>query len=146
MVILLHQFRRQRLHLQAQFKPKPKSRKNSTEEVEEDKEEEKGDGKSINKPIEEMSEKEFEKNFETKGKPTYDQKRVLLGQIPIPPPGKPVATFVNLDKIPPFAEPPPGWFTRTSNLVERRKESKRYTVTGWLNSEKALRIQRVKQL
>jgi len=83
-------------------------KKELEEEAEEAKEEEKGDGKSINKPIEEMSEKEFEKNFETKGEPTYDQKRVLLGQIPIPPPGKPVSTFVNLDEIPPFAEPPTG--------------------------------------
>ena len=116
------------------------------EEVKEAKEEEKGDGKTITKPIEEMSEKEFEKNFETKGEPTYDQKRVLLGQIPIPPPGKPVATFVNLDKIPPFAEPPTGLIYKDIKFTGAPNGIQEYTEVGWQNSEKVLRIRRVKRL
>lgn len=75
---------------------------------EEKKESKKDDEKKISKPIEEMTEKEFEETFHAKGEPTYDQKRVLLGQVPIPSPGKPLATFIDLDNIPPFAEPPSG--------------------------------------
>lgn len=64
---------------------------------------------AVDKPVEEMTANEFEKNFEAKGKkPTYDQRRALLGKIPVTPPGKPLANLIDWDNIPPYADPPSG--------------------------------------
>jgi hypothetical protein len=97
---------------------KPKEEKKQKEQwevdVEEDGEVEErrvdSEGKKITKPISEMSEQELLKVFKVPpgGKPSYDQKRILLGAIPVPPPGKVIPSFIDEKTIPLDNRPPTG--------------------------------------
>src|SRR5487761_254712 len=64
----------------------------------------------VEKSIEEMTEKEIEKKFKPKKdkRPSAEQRRELLAEVPMTPPGEPVVSFIDRDKIPPHAEPPKG--------------------------------------
>ena len=64
----------------------------------------------VEKSIEEMTEQEVEKKFKPKKdkRPSPEQRRELLSEVPMTPPGEPVVSFIDRDKIPPHAEPPKG--------------------------------------
>ncbi len=64
----------------------------------------------VEKSIEEMTEKEIEKKFKPKKdkRPSAEQRRELLAEVPMTPPGEPVVSFIDRDIIPPQAQPPKG--------------------------------------